>query len=141
MTCVSKVGIGADTPRLWDRRADETPKSYAAFLAYVALGGRRRPDTAGPLAVATPTTRRLADASISRNTRRAYAGALRRLDACAGPPRLTTPRWPSTSARSSRRAARAFPDIGPANVKGLEINPYAAELARVSVWIGETTWM
>ena len=30
-----------DTPRLWGRRADETPKSYAAFLAYVALGGRR----------------------------------------------------------------------------------------------------
>ena len=30
-----------DTPRLWDRRADETPKFYAAFLAYVALGGRR----------------------------------------------------------------------------------------------------
>ena len=30
-----------DTPRLWDRRADETPKSYAAFLAYVALGARR----------------------------------------------------------------------------------------------------
>ena len=36
---------------------------------------------------------------------------------------------------------RAFPDIGPANVKGLEINPYAAELARVSVWIGEIQWM
>ena len=30
-----------DTPRLWDRRANETPKSYAAFLAYVALGARR----------------------------------------------------------------------------------------------------
>ena len=30
-----------DTPRLWDRRADETPKSYAAFRAYVALGARR----------------------------------------------------------------------------------------------------
>ena len=30
-----------DTPRRWDRRADETPKSYAAFLAYVALGARR----------------------------------------------------------------------------------------------------
>ena len=44
----------------------------------------RRPDPAGPLAVATPTTRRLADASISRNTRRAYAGALRRLDAWRG---------------------------------------------------------
>ena len=36
---------------------------------------------------------------------------------------------------------RAFPDIGPANVKGIEINPYAAELARVSVWIGEIQWM
>ena len=29
---------------------------------------------------------------------------------------------------------RAFPETGPANVKGIEINPYAAELARVSVW-------
>ena len=27
-----------DTPRLWDRRADEPPKSYAA---YVAFGARR----------------------------------------------------------------------------------------------------
>ena len=44
----------------------------------------RRPDPAGPLAVATPTTRKLADASISVNTRRAYAGALRRLDAWRG---------------------------------------------------------
>ena len=31
---------------------------------------------------------------------------------------------------------REFPVIGPGNVKGIEINPYAAELARVSVWIG-----
>ena len=30
-----------DTPRLWGRRADETPKSYAAFLAYFALGAGR----------------------------------------------------------------------------------------------------
>ena len=44
----------------------------------------RRPDTAGPLAVATPTTRKLADASLSVNTRRAYAGALRRLDTWRG---------------------------------------------------------
>ena len=36
---------------------------------------------------------------------------------------------------------RSFPTIGPANVKGIEINPYAAELARVSVWIGEIQWM
>ena len=26
-------------------------------------------------------------------------------------------------------------------MKGIEINPYAAELARISVWIGEIQWM
>ncbi len=36
---------------------------------------------------------------------------------------------------------RAFPAVGPANVKGIEINAYAAELARVSVWIGDIQWM
>ncbi|MCY4089638.1 MAG: class I SAM-dependent DNA methyltransferase [Caldilineaceae bacterium] len=36
---------------------------------------------------------------------------------------------------------RGFPAVSPANVKGIEINPYAAELARVSVWIGEIQWM
>ena len=36
---------------------------------------------------------------------------------------------------------RAFPNVGPANVKGIEVNAYAAELARVSVWIGEIQWM
>ena len=36
---------------------------------------------------------------------------------------------------------RSFPAIGPANVKGIEINAYAAELAGVSVWIGEIQWM
>ncbi len=36
---------------------------------------------------------------------------------------------------------RGFPATGPVNVKGIEINPYAAELARVSVWIGEIQWM
>jgi type II restriction/modification system DNA methylase subunit YeeA len=37
--------------------------------------------------------------------------------------------------------AREFPQIGPEVVKGIEINPYAAELARVTVWIGEIQWM
>jgi len=36
---------------------------------------------------------------------------------------------------------RAFPAVGPANVRGIEINAYAAELARVSVWVGEIQWM
>ena len=36
---------------------------------------------------------------------------------------------------------RSFPEISPSNVKGIEINAYAAELARVSIWIGEIQWM
>ena len=36
---------------------------------------------------------------------------------------------------------RQFPSIGPEGVRGIEINPYAAELARVTVWIGEIQWM
>ena len=36
---------------------------------------------------------------------------------------------------------RSFPAVGPANVKGIEVNAYAAELARVSVWIGDIQWM
>jgi len=37
--------------------------------------------------------------------------------------------------------AREFPQIGPECIRGIEINPYAAELARISVWIGEIQWM
>lgn len=36
---------------------------------------------------------------------------------------------------------RQFPSVGPEAVKGIEINPYAAELARVTIWIGEIQWM
>ena len=36
---------------------------------------------------------------------------------------------------------REFPRVGPENVLGLEVNPYAAELARVTTWIGEIQWM
>ena len=36
---------------------------------------------------------------------------------------------------------RSFPAVGPANMRGIELNGYAAELARVSVWIGEIQWM
>lgn len=36
---------------------------------------------------------------------------------------------------------RGFPRVGPENVMGIELNPYAAELARASVWIGEIQWM
>jgi len=36
---------------------------------------------------------------------------------------------------------RQAPAIGPECVLGIEINPYAAELARVSTWIAEIQWM
>lgn len=32
-------------------------------------------------------------------------------------------------------------ETSPANVLGIEINPFAAELARVTIWIGEIQWM
>jgi methylase of polypeptide subunit release factors len=35
---------------------------------------------------------------------------------------------------------REFPRVGPETMLGIEINPYAAELARVSVWIGHLQW-
>jgi len=34
-----------------------------------------------------------------------------------------------------------LPQLGPEIVKGIEINAYAAELARVTVWIGQIQWM
>jgi type II restriction/modification system DNA methylase subunit YeeA len=34
-----------------------------------------------------------------------------------------------------------FPRVGPEAVLGIELSPYAAELARVVIWIGEIQWM
>jgi hypothetical protein len=34
-----------------------------------------------------------------------------------------------------------LPQVGPEAVLGIEINAYAAELARVTIWIGEIQWM
>ena len=39
------------------------------------------------------------------------------------------------------RLTREFPQVGPANVLGIELNPYARELAGVSIWIGHIQWM
>ncbi|WP_144445562.1 class I SAM-dependent DNA methyltransferase [Inquilinus limosus] len=40
----------------------------------------------------------------------------------------------------SAQLHREIPIVGPANLYGIEINRYAAELARVTVWIGEIQW-
>lgn len=36
---------------------------------------------------------------------------------------------------------KVFPSIGPRSVMGIELNLYAAELARVTIWIGQIQWM
>lgn len=38
------------------------------------------------------------------------------------------------------RVTMPQPEVGPRCVLGIEINPYAAELARVSIWIGHIQW-
>ena len=37
--------------------------------------------------------------------------------------------------------AMQLPQVGPEAVRGIELNSYAAELARVVIWIGEIQWM
>ena len=39
------------------------------------------------------------------------------------------------------RITGEFPQAGPHNVLGIEINPYAKELAGVAIWIGHIQWM
>lgn len=39
------------------------------------------------------------------------------------------------------KTTRSFPRVGPQVVHGIELNDYAAELARVTIWIGEIQWM
>jgi type II restriction/modification system DNA methylase subunit YeeA len=45
--------------------------------------------------------------------------------------------WETSALGTSMR----FPALGPHNVRGIELNSYAAELARVAIWIGEIQWM
>ena len=45
--------------------------------------------------------------------------------------------WESEALQTTMR----FPTLGPHNVRGIELNSYAAELARVCIWIGEIQWM
>ena len=86
-----------DTPRLWDRRADETPKSYAAFLAYVALGARRsvreaaRQYTSRPYQLGkSPATRILKKIKLSWPSLH-YAKAKGALLLSPSPPRIPPP--------------------------------------------------
>ena len=44
-------------------------------------------------------------------------------------------------ASSTLRVPMQYPQVGPHQLHGIEINPYAAELTRVTIWIGEIQWM
>ncbi len=45
--------------------------------------------------------------------------------------------WGSMTMRFSAQ----YSQVGPHQLRGIDINPYAAELARVTIWIGEIQWM
>jgi hypothetical protein len=45
--------------------------------------------------------------------------------------------WASTELRLPMQ----FPRVGPHQLHGIEINPFAAELTRVTIWIGQIQWM
>ena len=42
---------------------------------------------------------------------------------------------------ASDRGLSPIPQVNPAQLHGLEINPYAQELAQVVIWIGYLQWM
>ena len=45
--------------------------------------------------------------------------------------------WETSTLGTTMRS----PALGPHNLRGIEMNTYAAELARVAIWIGEIQWM
>ena len=45
--------------------------------------------------------------------------------------------WETSTLGTTMRS----PALGPHNLRGIELNTYAAELARVAIWIGEIQWM
>ena len=104
----------------------------------------RRPDTAGPLAVATPTTRKLADASISVNTRRAYLGALARLDAWRGTAPVDDARLAAYLAHmfeSGRAPATAALAVAADRGRGVESHTTAQRRGRLDAVIAGLLFM
>ncbi len=45
------------------------------------------------------------------------------------------------SAGAPLKRARSLPRVGPHQLRGIEFNVFAAEVARVTIWIGEIQWM
>ena len=61
--------------------------------------------------------------------------------ASRGAPPLVATAGPIVNGSLVLHTPQEFPQVGPQNLLGIEINPYAAELARVTIWIGQIQWM
>ena len=92
----------------------------------------------------TPRRKRLFDAFLDRlRSVRILDPPAARATSCTSPSRrlkdleLEAIGWGSLVLREPQQ----FPRVGPEAVMGIEINAYAAELARVTIWIGEIQWM
>ncbi len=140
--------------RPWLNEWANTKSDIEKHMAAVAVAKARRPKTQAEAKRVHAAARR-AEEAAHRAARSTFSGFIERLSAF----RVLDPACGSGNFlylsllalkdiehRANIEAealglTRAAPTIGPASVKGIELNPYAAELARVSVWIGEIQWM
>ena len=140
--------------RPWRADWERTKSAIAEHMAGVAAARERRPTTQSEARRVYATARRAEEAGL-RTARSAFEGYLERLrtfrvlDPACGSGNflyLALLALKDLEHRANIEAEviglqRVAPAIGPESVLGIEINPYAAELARVTVWIGEIQWM
>lgn len=126
--------------REWAALRDEVAKLLAGFDIKQRLSGAER----------TARTKALGRASELVSQFLAQLNAVRVLDPACGSGNFLYVAlqslkdlerrvivWESEALQTTMR----FPTLGPHNVRGIELNSYAAELARVCIWIGEIQWM
>ena len=140
--------------RPWRAEWESTKSVIAEHMAGVAAARERRPTTQSEARRVYATARRAEEAGL-RAARSAFEGYLERLrtfrvlDPACGSGNflyLALLALKDLEHRANIEAEviglqRVAPAVGPECVLGIEINPYAAELARVTVWIGEIQWM
>jgi type II restriction/modification system DNA methylase subunit YeeA len=140
--------------RPWRDEWERTKSVIAEHMASVAAARERRPTKQSEARRVHAAARRAEEAGL-RAARSAFQGYLERLrtfrvlDPACGSGNflyLALLALKDLEHRANIEAEviglqRVAPAIGPECVLGIEINPYAAELARVTVWIGEIQWM
>jgi type II restriction/modification system DNA methylase subunit YeeA len=146
--------IGPVITRPWLSEWEHTKPQIAKAVADIEEAQRRRPSKQSEAKKVFATARR-AEEAAKRTAARLFADFLERLkkyrvlDPACGSGNflyLALLALKDIEHRANIEAellglTRQSPAVGPEAVLGIEINPYAAELARVSVWIGELQWM